>query len=222
MNRLMRRIAPVFLLSLALAATVAAASGQAAKPRAAAEPAPVASLEPAATAKLWRQLVARPRVSARAQQANCRPLRAVFYSATDYLRLATKLAAHASPCAEYYISVPPLVADKTKPRPGAADKIRALGPNFHALAEFHFATWTNWVASTGSSWFVAGTTARERMAAAGYDFSKGDSWELNEVSSAVRTNTGQARANLSDLLRGLYEGDGTRPTRGAVLITGIG
>ena len=41
----------------------------------------------------------------------------VFYAATDYLRLATKLAANASPCAEYYISIPPLVADKTQPRP---------------------------------------------------------------------------------------------------------
>ena len=94
---------------------------------------------------------------ARAQApAACRPLRAVFYAATDYLRLATKLAATASPCAEYYVSIPPLVADKTKPRPNAASRIRALGPNFHAMAEFHFATWTRWVASTGSSWYTAG------------------------------------------------------------------
>ena len=60
------------------------------------------------------------------------------------------------------------------------------------------------------------------MAAAGYDFSKGDTWVLNEISSAVRTNTGQARTNVRELLRGLYEGDGTRPTRGAVFITGLG
>ena len=33
---------------------------------------------------------------------------------------------------------------------------------------------------------------------------------------------GQARANVRELLRGLYEGDGTRPTRGAVFITGLG
>src|SRR5262249_46828572 len=129
---------------------------------------------------------------------------------------------HVSPCAEYYVSVPPLVADKTKPRPNAAAPIRALGPNFHAMAEFSFAAWTKWVASTGSSWYTAGVTARARMAAVGYDFSKGDTWDLNEASSAVRTNTGQARANLIELLRGLYEGDGTQPTRGAVLITGLG
>jgi hypothetical protein len=90
------------------------------------------------------------------------------------------------------------------------------------MAEFHFSTWTRWVASTGSSWYAAGATARERMAAAGYDFSKGDTWVLNEVSSAVRRGTGNARANLRELLRGLYEGDGSRPTRGAVFVIGVG
>lgn len=214
-----------FALWLSLALTtmvgVGRATAESAGPRAA-EPAPVASLEPAATEKLWRQLVANPRRSARIAQAECRPLRAVFYAATDFLRLATKLAGNASPCAEYYVSVPPLVADKTQPRRGAAERIRALGTNFHAMAEFHFATWTRWVQSTGSSWYMAGTTARERMAAAGYDFSKGDTWVLNEVTTAVRRNTGQARANLRELLRGLYEGDRTRPTRGAAFVVGLG
>ena len=218
----MRRLGLGFVLSLALATTLCAASAPAAERPVAVEPAPVASLDPAATERLWKQLVATRAAGQARAQADCRPLRAVFYAATDYLRLATKLAANVSPCADYYISVPPLVADKTQPRRGAAERIRALGPNFHALAEFHFATWTKWVASTGSSWYVAGTTARERMAAAGYDFSKGDTWVLNEVTSAVRTNTGQARANVRELLRGLYEGDGTRPTRGAAFITGLG
>jgi hypothetical protein len=217
----MRRLAYGFLLVLALATTVGVASAPAERP-VAAEPAPVASLDPAATDRLWRELVSRPATQARVAQAGCRPLRGVFYAATDFLRLATKLAERASPCAEYYISVPPLVADKTQPRRGAAERIRALGPNFHAMAEFHFATWTRWVQSTGSSWFVAGTTARERMTAAGYDFSKGDTWVLNEVTTAVRRNTGQARTNLRELLRGLYEGDGTRPTRGAAFVVGLG
>ena len=222
MERLMRRLACGLLLSIAVATIVGATSTPAAERQTAAEHAPVASLEPAATMKLWRQLVTtRASRTARAT-ADCRPLRTVFYAATDYLRLATKLAANASPCADYYISVPPLVADKTMPRPNAAGRIRALGANFHAMAEFHLGTWTKWVASTGSSWYTAGVTARERMAAAGYDFSKGDTWVLNEVTSAVRTNTGQARANLRELLRGLYEGNGTRPTRGAVFVTGLG
>jgi hypothetical protein len=187
-----------------------------------AEAAPVASLEPRETTKLWRRLVESRERRAVGLQAECRPLRAVFYAATDYLRLATKLAANASPCAEYYVSTPPLVADKTRLRPNAAWRIRALGPNFHALAEIHLTTWTRWVASTGSSWHAAGVTARERMAAAGYDASLGDSWVLNEMTTAVRRGTGNARTNIREFLRGLYEGDGTRPTRGAVFVVGFG
>ncbi len=191
--------------------------------RQASEPAPVASLAPAETDELWRRLVAtRPQRTRAVAQAQCKPLRAVFYAATDFLRLATKLAANASPCAEYYFSIPPLVSDKTLPRPNAAGRIRALGPNFHAMAEFHFSTWTRWVASTGSTWHAAGVEARRRMTAAGYDFSNGDTWVLNEASSAVRRGTGNARANLRELLRGLYEGDGTQPTKGAVFVIGVG
>jgi hypothetical protein len=216
----------VLLLALSAAVASAGAAGArsasaGASPRQAAEPAPVASLEPGETVKLWRRLVA-TRSRRAGVGAECRPLRAVFYAATDFLRLATKLAATASPCAEYYVSIPPPVSDKTQPRRDQAWRIRALGPNFHALAEIHFATWTGWVASTGSSWYEAGVTARERMAAAGYDVTKGDTWALNEVSSAVRRGTGNARANVRELLRGLYEGDGTRPTRGAVFVIGVG
>jgi hypothetical protein len=90
------------------------------------------------------------------------------------------------------------------------------------MAEIHFATWTRWVATTGSSWHVAGVTARQRMTAAGYDVSKGDTWVFNELTTAVRRGTGDARANVREFLRGLYEGDGTQPTRGAVFVIGFG
>ncbi len=179
------------------------------------------SLEPAKTEALWSSLVEHQPRSARAQVA-CRPLRAVFYAASDWLRLATKLAAARSACAEYYISVPPLVADKTQFRRDQASRIRALGTDFHAMAEIHFATWTRWVASTGSSWFTAGVTARQRMAETGYDVAQGDTWELNELTTAVRRGDGNARANVREFLRGLYEGDGSRPTRGTVLVVGFG
>src|SRR5512134_2183376 len=128
---------------------------------------PVPSLDPQETRALWEQLTRQRTFRPYAVGADCRPLRAVFYAASDWLRLATKLAAAASPCAEYYVSVPPLVADKTTFRRDQASRIRALGPNFHAMAEIHFATWTRWVASTGSSWYTAGVTARQRMAEAG-------------------------------------------------------
>jgi hypothetical protein len=147
----------------------------------------------------------------------------VFYAQTDWLRLATTLAANASPCAQYSISVPPVVGDKTRFRPDQAQRIRALGPNIHALAEIHFSAWQKWVASTGSSWYQAGVEARRRMAAAGYDLAAGDTWALNEVSSAARRGDGNARTNLHELLRGLYDAAGeSPPTRGVVFIVGIG
>ena len=183
---------------------------------------PVRSLTPVATQQLWNELVRRPRVRSLGT-AECRPLRAVFYAATDWLRLTTRLAATASPCAQYYVSVPPLVADKSQPRANEAQRIRALGPAFHALAEINVTGWTAWVASTGNSWYQAGVEARRRMAAAGYDVTAGDTWALNELSSAVRQGTGNARANMRAFLNGLYDGDGTLPTaRGTVFIAGIG
>ena len=69
----------------------------------------------------------RLRLSSAALIPRCRATELVFYAARDWLRLAPKLAEHASPCADYYISVPPLVADKTMPRPNQAWRIRALG-----------------------------------------------------------------------------------------------
>jgi hypothetical protein len=183
----------------------------------------VPSLEPAATAKLWKQLVEqRPRRLNATQQAACRPLRAVFYAQTDWLRLATRLAAQASPCAQYSISVPPLAASKTTLRNGEAAKIRALGPNFHALAEINWAGWKTWVAQNGSSWFEAGVEARRRMVAAGFDISKGDTWAVNEFPSSVRTGAGGDRQNARDLVRGLFTGDAGPETKGTVFVVGVG
>ena len=183
---------------------------------------PVPSLTPVATQRLWSELVQRPRLR-ELRSADCQLLRAVFYAATDWLRLATKLAANASPCVQYYISVPPLAADKTQPRSDQAWRIRALGTTFHALAEINVTGWSSWVATTGNSWYTAGVEARRRMAAAGYDVAAGDSWALNELSSAVRQGVGSARVNMRAFLHGLHDGDGVLPSaRGTVFIAGIG
>jgi hypothetical protein len=210
---LRKTLAGVFAAAalLALPANAPAANPAAAKP--------VPSLTPAETAALWQRLVGRPHVFA---ARDCVASRLVFYAATDWLRLATKLAASASPCAQYFISVPPLAADHTRLRGDQAWRIRALGPNFHPLAEINFAGWTNFVTAGGGTWYAAGVEARRRMAAAGFDVTLGDSWIVNELSSAVRQGTGVARANARDFVRGLYEGDGSLPpTRGAVFITGL-
>ncbi|MFO7571686.1 MAG: hypothetical protein R6W48_03695 [Gaiellaceae bacterium] len=218
----MRLLRLVLLLSFALALAGSAASARSAESAAATvEPAPVASLEPAKTTALWANLVQR-RARQAAPSADCRPMRLVFYAATDWLRLATKLAANASPCAEYYISIPAIVGNRTQMRRDAAWRVRALGPNFHPMAEFHFTTWSRWVAESGSSWHQAGVLWRQRMVEAGFDVAAGDTWVVNELSTAVRRGDGNARANIRELLRGLYEGDGTRPTRGAALVVGVG
>ena len=47
----------------------------------------------------------------------------------------------------------------------AHDAIHNAGPNFHAMAEIHFATWTRWVQSTGSSWHAAATDGAARVRA---------------------------------------------------------
>jgi hypothetical protein len=206
-----------------LAAALCACAVGLARPAVAAQPGPAAkpvpSLTPAATEKLWRKLVRRPRARFH-ETADCRPFRVVFYGATDWRRLATKLAASGSPCAEYLISVPPLVSDKTQPRGDEAWRIRALGPNFHALSEVHMGAWAQWVSATSSTWFQAGVEARRRMALMGYDVSLGDTWAVNELSSAVRRGDGNARLNAREFVRGLYTGDGTT-ARGVVWITGM-
>jgi hypothetical protein len=151
----------------------------------------------------------------------CRPLRAIFYAATGSLTLAQGLAANPSSCAQYYVSVPPLAADKTQIRSGVAGQIRALGPTFHALAEVNVSAWQGWVASTGSTWYQAGVEARRRMAAAGFDVGAGDSWVVNEFSSAVRVGTGTSRGDMRDFVHGLYDGSGGPPTKGVVFVVGI-
>jgi hypothetical protein len=174
----------------------------------------VASLDP-------RYAAGKPRLKlAAANAGTCRPSEFVFYAARDWLRLAPKLAERASPCANYYISVPPLVSDKTKPRPGQAAKIRALGSRFHAMAEIHWTTWQRWVRATGQTWYDAGIEARRRMAAAGYDVGLGDTWAVNEFPSSVRRDLGTARDDARMFVRGLHDGDG-RPAQGAVFVIGV-
>src|SRR6478609_2528799 len=179
-------------------------------PAAAATVKPVPSLTPKATHALWLKEVARAKAQPRVLfDANCRPARVLFYAQTDWLRLATTLAQFPSACAQYYVSVPPLAADKTQARSGQAAQIRALGPSFHAVDEISYSGWASWVASGAGSFADAGALARQRMAAAGFDTAAGDTWALNELSSAVRAGTGSARANALAFLNALA-GDGVK------------
>ena len=109
------------------------------------------------------------------------------------------------------------------PGPDQAWRIRALGPRFHAMAEAHLTAWQNWVITNRRTWTEAGQEFRRRMVATGYDVASGDLWAMNEVPSQVRQNAGQARRNLLDFLRGLYEGDASTGTaKGLVFVVGLG
>jgi hypothetical protein len=215
-NGALRRVLVVVsVAAAATAVTVPFASANVALPNK-----PVPSLQPKLTQKLWKELIHRQHPFAVA--ATCRPVRAYFYTASDWLRLATKLAANESACAQYYISIPPLAADKTNFRPDQPWRIRALGPNFHVLAEINYTGWNKWVVANNTTFYAAGVEARKRMAAQGFDVAAGDSWVVNEFSSGVRGNIGQARQKVRDLVRGLYEGDGTVPrTQGGAFNIGI-
>ena len=76
---------------------------------------------------------------------------------------------------------------------------------------------------TASTWYQAGVDARRKMATAGFDVGAGDTWAINEVTSAMRRGDGNSRANLREFLRGLYDAGGEGPpTKGVVWVVGIG
>jgi hypothetical protein len=144
----------------------------------------------------------------------------VFYAQDDWLRLAQKLAANPYECAEYYISVPPTEdADGlfTVPNRGQAERIRALGDRFHAMAAVRVDAWTQWRQShPGTSWEEIGAEYRRRMKEAGYDVAAGDLWAVNELPLSVATDA-RIRANMLDLVSGLAGGGGA-PVKGLVFV----
>ena len=153
----------------------------------------------------------------------CRlPAKIVVYTSSDWVRAAQKLATGASLCAEIYLSIPPLAADKTRFRVLQDDAVRAVSPQIHPVAEIHVTGWQAWVAANKKTWYEAGVEARKRMAEAGYVVENGEVWAVNEFSSAVRRDDGNARANMRAFLRGLHDGEEGMPaTRGIVFVIGL-
>ncbi len=151
----------------------------------------------------------------------------VIWGLRQWQTLAESFAAAPGECTEYFISIPPVACEgdlKICPRgPDAPQKIRDLGPQFHAMSEFHWTSWRKWVEANGKTWEQAGREFRKRMKAANYDVAKGDTWSLNELPSTVRTGVGSARTNAKLAVRGLHAGpSGAIPARGAVFVIGMG
>lgn len=162
---------------------------------------------------------------------NCRvPVEAVFWTGSDWIRLASALADDPSPCGEYWVSIPPAAADKTRLRFLQDDLVRALG--IHPVAEMTLGEgtgWANWV-QAGRTWFDAGVEFRRRMAEAGYDVTAGETYLINEfdqttMRDADRTDgrpwPGFRRSDMRDLMRGLYYGLPGMPTSAGVAEFGI-
>ena len=146
----------------------------------------------------------------------------IFYTATEWIAVAQKLAAAASPCAEYWIHIPTLAANKLACRVNQAHQIRANGPRFHAMCEAHLSGWQAWVnAVPGRTWYAAGLAQRAQMAAVGFRVELGDTWSVNELTSAVRRGDGNARKNVLEFLRGLYDGGSEPDVMGNVFVVGL-
>ena len=160
-----------------------------------------------------------PGASAPAAGAAC-PFQAqvLTYNPRGWQPLLDALAANQTPCAQYYVVLPP-VSDKITPRGRRlVEAVRRKGPNFHPVAEF---SWTFWSRQPGS-WYSKGIAFRRKMAAAGYDVRRGETWAINELPSTIRSRT-ETRQRAADLIRGLYTGPpGSAPSAGAVFIVGTG
>lgn len=161
--------------------------------------------------------------------------KAFFWTGTaDRMRLARALSAARSPCIEVWLSIPPLAADKKRLRVDEDDAIRALG--IHPVAEFTTGErtgWANWVHEPGANrtWYDAGVAFRRNMEEAGYDVSAGETWLINEFDRTTVRDAPRAavdhdwpparRADMRELMRGLYEGAPGMPKSAGIAELGI-
>ena len=82
------------------------------------------------------------------------------------------------------------------------------------MAEIGLNPWAEYANQPGHNWYGAGVRVREIMQDVGYD--RRDTWAVNEWASPMQAmgvdvikGAPNARRNLLDFIRSLYEGDGT-------------
>jgi hypothetical protein len=160
---------------------------------------------------------------------NCRfRVEVLIVGINDWNRIARALADDPSPCAEYWVSIPPGAIATNLRAPGIFAAIRNLGPRFHPVAEMRLGTdsgWAAWVERENKTWFEAGVEFRRRMVIAGLQPTLSETWLINEFDRTTRRDTNvrddaeirngitraYPRAAMQDLVRGLYYGDETMP-----------
>jgi hypothetical protein len=172
-------------------------------------------------------LVSVPSAGAQVPSGCPRQVDAVFWGGAQQFVLGQALAVNLSPCAEYYVTAPPLLADRTMLAFRARfDELRALSPQIHPVAEIRWTStngWRAWVVGGHPDWmpgrtfYEAGVTARRRMAQRGLDVERGETWAFNELTPEVLVGAPGARAEVLEFMRGLYDGDPGMPkARGIV------
>lgn len=155
----------------------------------------------------------------------------VYYERSDRDLLAG-LARNARKCSRYWIAIPKVAASAANPdanlwpRLVKGEGVHALGPAFHATAEFHWGStdarrypgWKNVEVVNGATrrvakgnvfrvgWYAKGVLFRQRMAKRGYLTQNGDTWHVNELESSWARSPGYLKA-VKDLVRGLADGD---------------
>ena len=135
---------------------------------------------------------------------------AVFWGGTQWAELAQGLAANASKCVQYFVTVPPSDSDRTELRDAEAfDELRSLGPRIHPVAEIRYTGetgWREWAQKEKQTSYEAGVEARRRMEEAGLDVENGETWAFNELSTEVLANEAGWREDVLEFMRGLYDG----------------
>lgn len=162
------------------------------------------------------------------------PRTLVVWTQSDDLQLAAALAnvwntssSSSSFAIEHaFISITPIVGDKTRLRPASATQaLRSAAPpgRINPLAEFHFPSWSKFKQGRANlSWTQIACMFRQEMVASGYNTEAGDSWEINEAPSSFRRNA-TFRAEFLELLSGLAHGCGAASfRRGIVFEAGFG
>ncbi len=180
---------------------------------------------------------------ATARAADCteeQRVEVVVWTAINWNRIADGFENNPLPCAEYWVSIPPGLVATNLRLSTIFDQINQHGPQFHPMAEMALegpgtvgtpgTGWYAWVNADvvpRRTWYDAGVEFRRRMFTAGLDVTKGETWLLNEFNRSTIRNTPPAnqdepfysRADMRELVRGLYEGaPGMPPAPGAVEI----
>ena len=157
--------------------------------------------------------------------ASCPDANVVFYT-TDTQDLSRQLAATRSACADYWVSISPIVAGPNLGKPRGAPAlttVHAQGARFHALAELRQRPWFDFAVTQGHGWYAAGQLLHDAMIAAGYEPGR-DTWAVNEVGTPSRSTFSTdvfadapgARQGFRDFVRGLHDGTSGPPMQGLV------